>query len=65
MKFNMHVKNIRDMKFNSKILKIHTQKRNIWKIWRVSFQTNLERNFVLYVALSAGTHPNDYWYYEY
>ena len=29
MKFNMHVKNIRDMKFNSKILKIHTQKRNI------------------------------------
>ena len=34
MKFDMHVKNIRNMKFNGYIFKIHTKKWVAWEVWR-------------------------------
>ena len=42
----MYVKNIKNIKINGYILKIHIQKGDIQEVWRVYFQTNLERNFV-------------------
>ena len=41
----MHIKNIRNMKFNGYIFKIHTKKRYMRNL-RVSLQTSLEKNFV-------------------
>ena len=53
MKFDVHVKNIRNMKFNGYIFKIHTQYKNIREIWKVSRQISLERNFVFIVKLCS------------
>ena len=46
MKFDMYVKNIKNIKINGYIFKIHIQKRDIQEVWRVYLQTNLEKNFV-------------------
>ena len=53
MKFDMHVKNIRNMKFNGKIFKIHTKKEIYDKFEEFLsklLQTTLESNFVQIVA---------------
>ena len=53
----MYVKNIKNIKINGYIFKIHIQKRDIQEVWRVYLQINLERNFVrLLIDKSTLTH---------
>ena len=49
LKFCKHFRCNKNMQFNGWIFKIHTQYKYIWWVCRVSLQTSLKRNFVLYI----------------
>ena len=63
MKFDMHVKNIGNMKFNSQIFKIYTKKKQIYEKFEEFFFKLFWRETLflkkLYTKVTYFDHPNN------